>query len=396
MSQQSRTRRAPLVAHIVHRLDTGGMENGLVNLINAPSANRFRHAVICLTDFSHFAERLQREVPVYALGKRPGKGPGAYFRLWHLLRSLGPDIVHTRNLATLEAQLPAALAGVPHRIHGEHGLDLWDLNGGSRKYLWLRRAYRPLIHRFTAVSRELAAYLEERVGVAEGRVSRITNGVDTSRFCPTGPRAALPAGFAQGPEALVLGWAGRMEGVKDPLSLVRAFLRLPAVDPDSGRRPYLVMAGTGSLLPAVRAEVAAAGADERVWLPGPREDIPELLRSLDVFVLPSLAEGISNTILEAMASGLPVVATATGGNTELVHAGETGSLVPPGMPAALAESLQAYLRDPARLQREARQARRRAETDHRLEVMVGRYLALYDECLSRQGRGSRSVPEEAW
>jgi len=395
MSRAQVSRRTPLVAHVIHRLDTGGMENGLVNLINATSCGRFRHAVICLNGFSHFAERLPEDVPVYALGKQSGKSPGTYLRLWRLLRSLRPDIVHTRNLAAMEGQLPAFLAGVPHRIHGEHGLDLWDLNGGSRKYLWLRRAYRPLVHRFTAVSRELARYLEERVGVPPGKVTRITNGVDTGRFRPEPGGDILPPGFAREPESLVIGWAGRMEGVKDPLSLVRAFLRLPSVDPDSGRRPYLVMVGTGSLMPEVREAVKAAGAGDRIWLPGPRADIPEVLRSLDLFALPSLAEGISNTILEAMASGLPVVATATGGNHELVQPGKTGALVPPGDAAALAGALREYLGDPAMVRAQAEAARRQAVAEHRLEAMVGRYQELYDDVLQRPGEDAARLPKEA-
>jgi sugar transferase (PEP-CTERM/EpsH1 system associated) len=371
------------------------MENGLVNLINATPSGRFRHAVVCLNGFSHFAERLPADVPVYALGKPSGKSPGTYVRLWRLLRSLRPDIVHTRNLAALEGQLPASLAGVPHRIHGEHGLDLWDLNGGSRKYLWLRRAYRPLVHRFTAVSRELERYLEEKVGVPSEKVTRITNGVDTARFRPEGGREVLPPGFAREPEAFVVGWAGRMEGVKDPLALVRAFLRLPRVDPDSGRRPYLVMVGTGSLMPEVREAVKDGGAGDRVWLAGPRPDIPEVMRSLDLFALPSLAEGISNTVLEAMASGLPVVATATGGNNELVQPGKTGTLVPPGDAAALADALWEYLGDPGALRTQAGAARRQAVADHRLETMVEHYLGLYDDALQRPGEDASRLPEEA-
>jgi len=394
MSHAQVTRRTPLVAHVIHRLDTGGMENGLVNLINATPPGRFRHAVVCLNGFSHFAERLPAAVPIYALGKASGKSPGTYVRLWRLLRGLRPDLVHTRNLAALEGQLPAFLAGVPHRIHGEHGLDLWDLNGGSRKYLWLRRAYRPLVHRFTAVSRDLARYLEGRVSVPPEKVTRITNGVDTARFRPEPGRDVLPSGFAREPEAFVIGWAGRMEGVKDPLSLVRAFLRLPTLDPDSGQRPYLVMVGSGSLMPEVREAVKAAGAGDRVWLPGPRDDVQEVMRSLDLFALSSLAEGISNTVLEAMASGLPVVATATGGNNELVRPGKTGALVPPGDAAVLADTLREYLRDPGMLRAQAEAARRQAVAEHRLEAMVGRYLALYDEVLQRPGKDA-PLPEEA-
>jgi hypothetical protein len=103
------------VAHIVHGLRVGGLENGLINLINRTPRGRYRHAIICLTDYDRFFERIERpdEVDVFSLNKRDGKNPAMYLRLWRLLRQLRPDIVHTRNLAALEAQLFASLAGVP-------------------------------------------------------------------------------------------------------------------------------------------------------------------------------------------------------------------------------------------------------------------------------------------
>ena len=119
------SRGVPLVAHAIYRLDVGGLENGLVNLINRIPAQRFRHAIICLTEYSEFRQRLTRDdVAVYALHKPPGNSPMTQFRLWRLLNQLRPDIVHTRNMGALEATLPAALAGVPVRIHGEHGRDV--------------------------------------------------------------------------------------------------------------------------------------------------------------------------------------------------------------------------------------------------------------------------------
>ena len=146
-------RGAPLVAHVIHRLDVGGLENGLVNLINRIPTGRFRHAIICLTNYSAFRQRIQRsDVPVFALNKPPGNSPVLHFKLWRLLMQLRPDIVHTRNLGALEGALPAALAGVPVRIHGEHGHDVGDLGGGSRKYQWFRRALKPFVHQYIALS----------------------------------------------------------------------------------------------------------------------------------------------------------------------------------------------------------------------------------------------------
>jgi sugar transferase (PEP-CTERM/EpsH1 system associated) len=373
----------PLIAHVVHTLRVGGMENGLVNLINRTPAGRYRHAVICLTDYDRFAERIEvPEVPIHALHKREGKDPAVYGRLWRLLRQIRPDLVHTRNLAALEGQLPAALAGVRRRVHGEHGRDMADLTGSSRKYRWLRRAYRPLIHAFVPLSADLERYLREGVGVPANRITRICNGVDVARFHPEeGARARFREERGWQPETLVIGWVGRMEPVKNPLGLVDAFARLVARHPEWRNRLGLALVGGGSQSPQVAAALAEAGLADRAWLPGSREDVPELLRAFDVFALPSLAEGISNTILESLASGVPVVATDVGGNAELVAPAMAGRLVPAKDPEALATALGAYLGAPERLAAERDAARARAVERFSIDTMVGAYLDLYDRVL---------------
>ncbi len=119
----------PLIAHVLYRFDVGGLENGVVNLINRIPGDRYRHAIVALSESTDFTKRLHREIPVYALHKREGKDLGLHWRFYRLFRRLKPDIVHTRNLNALEAQLPAWLAGVEGRVHGEHGWDVHDFDG---------------------------------------------------------------------------------------------------------------------------------------------------------------------------------------------------------------------------------------------------------------------------
>jgi len=374
---------APLVVHVVHRFAVGGLENGVANLIDR--LPEYRHAVIALTACDPaFCARIRRNDVVYrSLEKREGQDWGLYRRLARTFRELRPAVVHTRNLAALEAQLPAWWTGVPVRIHGEHGWDVGDLHGRRGRYRLLRRLHRPLVHRYVALSGHIQRYLHEGVGVPTDRIRRICNGVDTWRFLP--PREDEERLGPFPPEALVLGWAGRMEAVKAPLDLVRAFAMLAGSGRPWSPRLRLLMVGEGSLMPQVRAELERAGLLERAWLPGRRDDLPDLYRAMDLFVLPSLAEGISNTILEAMASGLPVVATAVGGNPELLEPGVTGALVPPRDPAALAAALASYLDDPERLRREGRAARRRARERFSIEVMVEAYRDLYRELFLARG-----------
>ncbi|MDS4068018.1 MAG: TIGR03088 family PEP-CTERM/XrtA system glycosyltransferase [Candidatus Competibacter sp.] len=373
--------RSPLVAHVIHRLDYGGLENGLVNLLNHMPAERYRHAIVCLTDFNpEFRRRIRRaDVEVHALRKREGHDWGLYGRCWTVLRRLRPTVVHTRNLAALEMQGPALLAGVRARIHGEHG---WDAQAaGNPRHRRLRRLCKPLVGRYIALSGELEAYLRDAVGVPANRIARICNGVDSERFHPGRDRSPMPLGFAP-PDALVVGTVGRLERVKDQSNLARAFIRLVESVPETRRRLRLVIVGDGSLRAEVENLLTEAGLRDLTWLPGARDDVPELLRGLDVFVLPSLAEGISNTILEAMACGLPVVATAVGGNAELVVDGLTGRLVPAGDPAALAAAIQTYLDDPGLLDAHGVAGRRRVEERFSLDAMVAAYLAVYDAQLN--------------
>jgi sugar transferase (PEP-CTERM/EpsH1 system associated) len=307
-----------------------------------------------------------------------------FWRLFKLLRELKPDIVHTRNLATVECQLPALLAGVRCRVHGEHGWDVFDPGGTNRRYQLLRRFFEPFIPLYIPLSRQLQDYLENKVGVPSYKIRRIINGVDTAKFFPAQGAKPLIAGcpFGERDNLLLIGTIGRMHGVKDQTTLAKAFVHLLRIRPEAKAYARLVLVGEGPLKQDCQTLLQAAGVDDLAWLPGEREDNAEILRGLDIFVLPSLAEGISNSILEAMATGLPVVATAVGGNPDLVNDGETGRLLEPSNPEKMAEVLAGYLDDRATLQRHGEQGLRRVLEELSLDTMAGRYMAVYDELLA--------------
>ncbi len=378
----------PLIVHVVYRFGMGGLENGIVNLVNRMPPERWRHAIVSLTDIStDFAARIERaDTHFVALDKRPGHLLREYPRLYRMLKELRPAVVHTRNLAALEAVVPAWAAGVPVRIHGEHGWDIHDPAGRRRRYRYVRRLYRPFVARYVALSRHLEEYLERQVGVPSDKVSQIYNGVDTDRFQPAAAvRPAIPGcPFGARGEWLV-GTVGRMEAIKDPLNLARAFVRALELQPAAAGKLRLVLVGNGALRGEVEALLAAAGVREKVWFAGERDDVPEVLRGLDCFVLPSLAEGVSNTILEAMASRLPIVATRVGGNAELVESGMTGTLVPAANSDALAQAMLGYFDDPATARRHARAARRAAEGRFSLARMAADYTSLYERELAAAG-----------
>jgi sugar transferase (PEP-CTERM/EpsH1 system associated) len=361
----------------------GGMENNLVNLINRMPATRFRHAIACVEDFSDFRQRLERtDVEVFALHRSRIGVHRLRRELFRLCRRLRPAIVHSRNRSGLDALLPARLSGVRYCVHGEHGWDVDDLHGEKWKLILLRRLHSPLVDRYITVSRDLERYLTRRVGIAPRRVTQIYNGVDTARFAPDSerPTGLLPPGLA-GPDLFVIGTVGRIEAVKDQMTLVRAFAELLGSSPASRACLRLAVVGDGPLLGEIRGLVHSLGISDRTWLPGALGNIPDVLRLLDVFVLPSLSEGISNTILEAMASGLPVLATARGGNAELVEDGANGRLFEPGEVRRLAQMLGEYLVNPSLRRAHADAARRRAVEHFSLDTMVARYQEVYEAAM---------------
>ena len=377
----------PLVVHVVYHFDTGGLENGVVNLINHMSESAYRHAVVALTEVApDFASRVQRaDVTFVSLHKPPGHALRLYPRLVGLFRQLRPAIVHTRNLAALECQIPARWAGVPVRIHGEHGRDVGDLDGTRVRYQWTRRLYRPFVQHYVALSRDLAGYVERKVGVPEHRITQIYNGVDVERFHPsTGGRSPIAGGPFVGPSLFIVGTVGRMQAVKAQTLLARAFIRALELQPALRDRMRLAMVGDGPLRAEAQGLLDAAGVGCLAWLPGERTDVPDVMRGLDLFVLPSQAEGISNTILEAMATGLPVLATDVGGNADLVVDGQTGCIVPAGDVEALAAALVRMATDPPRAAAMGRAGRTRVEHHFSLPAMVAAYQGLYDRLLAER------------
>lgn len=377
----------PHIVHLVYAFDTGGMENGMVNLFNTLPPERFRHTVIALTGFSRFKERITgQQVDFYALDKKPGHAPGVFVRLYRLLRELKPDLLHTRNLAALEGMFVGVLAGIPVRVHGEHGRDVFDLDGTNWKYNLLRRCARPFVHRYITVSQDLENWLTGRLGIRANRVTQIYNGVDTVRFHPRSgaAQAILPAGFNTA-DSVIFGSVGRMAAVKDYPTLIRAFASVAEHIPHA----RLVLVGGGTEHADCLQLAKSLGIADKIWMPGERQDIPQLMQAMDVFVLPSLNEGISNTILEAMASGLPVVATRVGGNVELVKDGVIGALTAAGDAGAMAGILLNYARQPELARRQGQAARQWVEQGFSLSAMAGAYVSVYEQVLAacRAGTG---------
>jgi len=361
------------IAHVVHGLGVGGLETGLVNLISNLDPARFEHAVFCMKTLGPNAEKLKAlGVPVEQVGREDSRNRLIILALARRFRGFRPHIVHTRNFGSVDGIIAARLARVPAVIHGEHGWDTADPQGTSPRRRRIRRLLSPMVTRYVCVSEHLGRWLSGHGPRIGAKITVIHNGVDLERFQAL-PRPRPPDGCFR------IGTVGRLAPVKDQQCLLEAFDLLAAEHP----RAHLVIAGGGELRESLTRRAQASPFAERIRLPGEIRDVPALLGSLDLFVLPSRNEGISNTILEAMAAGLPVVATDVGGNPELVRPEITGTLVPAGDPGALARVLAAYLNDPELGATRGRAGRERVGERFSLRRMISAYADLYSSCARR-------------
>jgi len=375
----------PAIIHVVHSLAVGGLENGVVNLVNT-TGDRYRHTIVCMTTAGALRARLQPDIEVVELHKRLGHDLGAVARLIRVLRRVGPAVVHSRNWATFDAVPAARLAGVTRVVHGEHGRDVSDPDGSNVRRNRLRRLFSPFVSRFVTVSHDLRGWLVDRVGVPSRKVVTIHNGVDLARFSGL-DRARARAEIGLSAAALVLGTVGRLDPVKDQAGLISAFGRLASKHPGL----HLTIVGDGPCRADLTALIRSLGLEGRAHLLGERGDVPAALAALDCFVLPSVAEGMSNTILEAMAVGLPVVATRVGGSPELVTDGVTGRLVAAQDVMALTSAIGRYLDDPGLRARHGLAGRLKAEECFSLGRMSRAYANLYAQ-LMRSGASGEVAP----
>jgi glycosyltransferase involved in cell wall biosynthesis len=348
------------IAHVTLGLDTGGQEKLLVEFARLADRQRFDLTFVSLTTRGRLAADIEAHGwPVLALDEPPGFRPGLVLRLAPLLRRLRADVVHTHDIKPLIYAAPAArLAGVRRVVHMRHFARLAYITPRQTR---LANLAAHLTGAYVCVSED-SARVAAAEGVAAKRLRTVWNGIDTARFACTGPR---PEGSA----VLV----ARLSAEKDIGTLLRAVVLVVRQRPDF----RLDIAGGGPLRDDLERQAAALDLGGRVRFLGEVRDIPALLAGGRLFVLSSLTEGVSLTLLEAMSCGLPVVATRVGGNSEVVADGETGLLVPPADPEALARAMVALHADAARCRAMGLAGRARVERHFDIRRMIAAYEALY-------------------
>ncbi len=376
------------ILHVINRLDTGGTEYGVLRLMTGLDHEIFEQRLCTTRGFDPSLARMPHlEDKLFVAGRADVGFQFPLFRLVRIMRAYKPHIVHSRNWGAIEAIPAARLARVPVAIHSEHGYELEILKGLPRRQRLIRRAVYALSDAVFAVTKDLRSYHARQAWVSPEQIGAIYNGVDLRRFSPRPEiRRSLREKLGLPAESFVVGTVGRMVPLKDHATLLKAAEILV----HRGMNVRLLLAGSGPELTRHQrhAETSAELAG-RVSFLGACENIPDVLNALDVFVLPSLCEGMSNTLLEAMASGLPVIATRVGGNPELVEDDRSGCLFRPGDVSDLAERLQRLAGDGELRSELGAAARQRAVAHFSLQRMLGEYRNLYLELAERRGLGER-------
>ncbi|MEO5656424.1 MAG: glycosyltransferase [Nitrospiria bacterium] len=372
------------IMHVLDQLGVAGTEGVVINVVNGLDPTRFEPLICCLRrarPLSRF--RLSERIPVFELHRRPRLDLRLILKLARLLRRERVDVVHSHNWSTyVYAVVAARLARVPVVIHGEHGRETQSPERAWKRRV-VQRALAPAVDRFVAVSRDIQRHLTAEWGLDESRTQYLSNGVDLTRFGRPVDHAAVRSELGLQPGDRVVGTVGGIRPVKDHETLVRAFARVRQAR--AGVKLMLVgHDADGDLRRRVETEGATWGLTPGdVLFLGARHDVPELLGLMDVYVNSSLFEGTSNGLLEAMACRKPVVATAVGGNVDLITEGENGYLVPSSEPEAMADRIGRLLDDPDRAAHMGRRGRERVERSHDFDAMVAEHASLYEELTAR-------------
>jgi glycosyltransferase involved in cell wall biosynthesis len=349
----------------------GGAERMILGLADHLDRNRFVLEVATLLDRGTLLAMLQAKgVRTHSAGFRGRWDTRGISMLKRIVTRADPDVLHTSLFhANVAGRLVGSLCGVPKIISTQHGIDKW-------RKPWHNLADRltaKACWRVTAVSGATREVLAGEVGIPEDKIVVIRNGVDVSLFSPG--KTEYMDGAGRSP--LRVGCVATLKRVKGHRVLLNATKRLI----DDGLAVELILVGEGELKDALIREAGRLGIRDRVEFSGNVDDVPSVLSTFDLFVLPSLEEGLPMSILEAMAAGVPVVATRVGGIPELIKNGKEGVLVEPGDAEELASAIENVLSSPELARSMAEEARRKTNREFSVERMVREYESLYQEAL---------------
>lgn len=366
------------IAHLVHSFNMGGIENGIVNLANNLNRDRYNHLIVSFTDIGDFQSRISfNNTRVVTINKEPGNDLKAILRLAKLFKQHEIHIVHARGWATmLEGIVSSKLARVPVVVYGFPGKTYEDSLGEPIARIIIQVLLLKAVDGVVTYIQDMKNDMHINLKVPERKIKLIKNGVDLSQF--TLDQNCMKKELNIAENEFVIGAIGRFDRVKNYSTLIKAFL-LFAKTHD---RLKLVMVGDGDEYDSLKKEILESGHADQISLLGKRNDIAALLNCFDVFVQPSFYEGLSNTILEAMAMGLPIIASNVGGNRDIIHHGSNGLLFHPDDVHGLTSSLEEIYKNNGLREHMGKLNRKTVLHEFSLSEMVKHYDHYYRSLLT--------------
>ena len=363
------------IAFCITDLDPGGAERALVQLVTRLDRKRWEPAVFCLSGPGQLVGELRAAgVPVICLGAKHWRQLGVVLRLSRELRQFRPAILQTFLFhANLAGRIAGRLARIKTIVSG-----IRVAEKRSRAPLWFDRWTNGLVRANVCVSQAVADYSISRSGLSPKKIVVIPNGVDVARFAGAAPAELTKLGIPVGSQVILT--VGRLDRQKGLSTLIEAAAVVAPRFPNA----HFLWVGEGPQRPELDRLIHEKGLVGRIHLVGWRPDVPELLAAGTVLVLSSLWEGMPNVVLEAMAAGLPVVATRVEGTSELVIDERTGLLARANSPPELAAAIESILTDPVQAKSMGQCGRERATAEFSWDKMVDRYCELYSSLLAER------------
>ncbi|MEC4678698.1 MAG: glycosyltransferase [Nitrospirota bacterium] len=374
---KKRTHKKIRIAFLVHTYGFGGLENMVTNLINHLDPDYFTSTIISFAPLKPLNNRVDpSRVRVISLNKKRGNNPLLIYKIYQLLKKVEADIVQTHNWGTaLEGILGAKLARTQGIIHAERGtIEEKPRNIVLQRFLW------GLAHQVLSVSEIHRKKLTRIVGFPHAQIKAIANGVDTEKFSPTPKiKNEIRAKLGLKKDGICIGTVGSLRTVKNQMLLINACKTiLPRFD-----QVEVLIVGEGPLKAQLIQAVSRLGFSKEIHFVGAQTNIPEIMNALDIFVLPSLSEGMPNAVLEAMACGIANIATEVGGVPEVIENNKNGIMIASEDQNALVQSLSHLIEDQNHRKTLGAEGRKKMLSHFNLKKMVLAYEELYRSLLQK-------------
>lgn len=367
------------IMYVILGLETGGLEKIVFNLISSLNKDKYLLYICCLDKLGSLSSRLvSRGIKVVLVKRKPGIDLVLPFRLASLFKKEKIRIVHPHNeCAYFYGLLGAKLARVPIVIYTEHSRPTPD----TKRLMIMRKILSLATDKIVTVSDSLKKKLTIYEKISPHRIKVIVNGADSKIFSPKNNGSKMKKELGLNYSDLILGIVARLYPEKNHRCLLSAFSYVVKEIPNV----KLIIVGDGEMKGELEKLTLDLKLDKNVIFLGNREDVPEILSIFDIFILPSLREGLPLSLIEAMAMAKPIVATNVGGNHELVRDSVNGLLVPSGDSKSLSTAIVSLLRDKKRMQIMGEAGRRFFEQNYTLDRMVKNYEDIYDSlCCSKK------------